>query len=168
MIHQRVAVTEQDVGHTLLFGDLPHSFLVVEVGGILGQPQDLNVLADIGMSQEGGGPLRRVNRSVVQREDDALTSSSRAKQQSTDEEKKLGAVLASFDDARDERAVLTRGVVDGPEGGDLAVLAGRRDLHLLSSPHPGLRQVRMKMEVGFVLEPEFVSSPWSKSPFFRA
>jgi hypothetical protein len=109
-----------------------------------------------------------MNRSVVQGENDPLSGSPRAKQQPTDEEKKLSAVLASLGHARNERSVLTRRVVDGTEGSDLAVLPRRGDLHLLSSPHPGARQMRVKMEVGFILEPELVSGSCAESPFFRA
>src|SRR5213078_3433471 len=122
MIHQGVATAEQDVCDSLLFGHLPDPLLVVEVGRILGQPQNLDVFSDIRMGQEGRGLLRGVNRPIVQYEDDALSGSPRPKQQSTDEEKELGAVLASLGHTRNEGSVLTRGVVDGPEGRDLAVL----------------------------------------------
>lgn len=156
MIHQGVATAEQNVGDTLLFGDFPDPFLIVEVGRVLGQPQDSDVLADVGMGEEGRGLLRSVNRPVVQGQDDALSGSPCPKKQPTNEEKKLGAVLATLDHTRNEGAVLTSGVVDGSEGRYLAVLPRRRDLHLLSSPHPSSCQVRVKMEVGFILEPEFV------------
>jgi len=168
MIHQGIATAEQNVGDTLLFGDFPDPLLIVEVGRVLGQPQDLDVLADVGMGEKGCGLPRSVNRPVVQGEDDALSGSPRSDQQPSDKEEKLSAVLASLGHTRNERAVLTRGVVDGSEGRDLAVLPRRRDLHLFSSPHPGPRQVRVKMEVGFILEPEFVSGSCAKSPFFRA
>ena len=167
MVHERVAIAEQDVGNALLFGDLPDPLLIIEVGRVLGQPQDSDVLADVRMGEEGGVLLRGVNRPVVQNENDALPRSMRSKQQPTNEEKKRGAVLASLGHARNERAVQTRGVVDGSESRYLAVLPRRRDLHLLSSPHPGPCPVRVKMEVGFILEPEFVPGSCAKSPFFR-
>ena len=168
MVHERVATAEQDVSDALLFGDLPDPLLIIEVGRVLGQPQDSDVLADVRMGEKGRGLLRGVNRSIVQDENDALSSSPRSEQQPADKEEELSAVLASLGHARNERAVLTRGVVNGSESRYLAVLPRRRDLHLLSPPHPGPCQVRVKMEVGFILEPEFVPGSCAKSPFFRA
>jgi hypothetical protein len=49
MVHERVATAEQDVGDARLFGDLPDPFLIIEVGRVLGQPQDSDVLADVRM-----------------------------------------------------------------------------------------------------------------------
>jgi hypothetical protein len=64
--------------------------------------------------------------------------------------------------------VLSGAVVDGSEGRDFAVLAGRGNLHLLPSAHPRPSQMRVKVEVGLVLEPEFVSDSRATGPFFKA
>lgn len=168
MVHQRVPVAEEDVRNALLLRDLPDSLLVVEIGRVLGKPHHADMLADVGMSQEGGGLLGRVDGSVVQGEDDPLPSPARAQKKPPYEEKELGAVLTPLAHAWNQRAVLPRRVIECAESGYLGVLPGRGHLHLSAPSHPSPGQVRVKMEVGLVLEPEFVSGSWAKSPFFRA
>lgn len=168
MIHQGLAIGEKNVCDSLFLGDLPDPLLVVEIGRVLGQPIDLDVLPYVGMIQEGERLLGRMDGPVVQGEDDSLTGSSSTDEQRADEEQELPAILSTFCNPGHQGAVLSRRVVDRPEGSDLAVLTGRGNLHLLPTLHPSASQVRMKMEVGFVLEPEFVSGTRVKSPFFRA
>ena len=168
MFHEGVSVSEQDVRNTLLLGDFPHTLLVVEIGRVLGKPENSDVLTDLRMSQKSHSLLRRMDRPVVQSQDDALPSFASANDQATDKEDELSAVLSTLGDARNQGPVLSGGVIDRSEGSNLAVLARRGDLELLSSTHPGSRQVRVKMEVGLVFEPEFESSTTAKSPFFRA
>lgn len=168
MVHEGVSIAEQDVRDALLLGDLPHSLLVVQIRRVLGKPENLDVLTDLRMSQESPGLFRRMDRSVVQSQDDSLPSPSSANDQPTDKEDELCAVLSTLGHSRNQGAVFSGSVVDRPEGCNLAVLSRRGDLKLLSSAHPGSRQVRVKMEVGFVLEPELESSSTAKSPFFRA
>lgn len=168
MVHEGVSIAEQDVRDALLLGDFPHTLLVVQIGRVLGKPENSDVLTDLRMSQKSHGLLRRMDRPVVQSQDDALPSFASANDQPADKENELGAVLSALGYARNQGPVLSGGVVDRPEGCNLAVLSRRGDLELLSSTHPGSRQVRVKMEVGFVLEPEFESSATAKSPFFRA
>ena len=67
VIHQGGASTEKNVGDTLLFGDLPHSFLIVEIGGVLGEPEDLDMLANFGMVEKRSALLGGVNRSIVRK-----------------------------------------------------------------------------------------------------
>ena len=168
MVHEGVAIAEEDVRDSLLLGDLPDALLIVEVGRVLRKPHDPDMLPDVPVSQEGSGLLRRVNRPVVQHQDDPFPRSSGAKQESANEEKELCAVLPTLNHTGNQRTVLARGVVERSEGGNLAVLPRRRDLHLPSPSHPSPGQVRVKMEVGFIFEPEFVSGARAKSPFFRA
>jgi len=61
MIHQGVASVEEHVGHTLLFGELPHALLVVQVRSVLGQPKNTDVLPNLRVIQEGGALLRRMD-----------------------------------------------------------------------------------------------------------
>jgi len=157
MIHQGVAIAEEHVGDALLLGKLPHALLIVQVRRVLGKPSDAYVLPDVRMIQEGGGLLRRVDGAVVQCQDDPLSGPSSPQQQPSHEENELRAVLSSLGDSRHQGAMLPGRVVDGPERSDFGVLTRRRDVHLLASPHPGASQVRVKMEVGLVLEPEFVA-----------
>jgi hypothetical protein len=168
MIHQRGASIEEDVGDALLFGDLPDAFLIVQVGRVLGEPEDLNVFLDVGMLEKRPAFLRRVDRSVIQGENDPSAGSPSTNEQATGEEQELSTVLPSFGYAGDKGSVLPRAVVDGPEGRDFAVLTGRGNLHLLPSTHPSPSQMRVKVEVGLVLEPKFVSDSRPTSPFFRA
>ncbi len=168
MIHQGVAVAEKDIGDTLLLGDLPHPLLVVQIGGILGKPEDPDVLSDLGMIQKSHRLLRGVDGAVVQSEDDALPSLSGVNDEPTHKKDELGAVLSPLGDARHQGAMLSGGVVNRSERRHLAVLAGRRNGQLLASTHPRTRQVRVKMEVGFVFEPELESRSTTKSPFFKA
>jgi len=168
MVHEGVSIAEQDVRNALLLGDFPHTLLVVEIGRVLGKPEDSDVLADLRMSQESHGLLRRMDRPVVQSQDDALAGLPGVNDQPADKEDELGAVLSTLGYARNQGSVLSGGIVDRSEGCNLAVLPRRGDLELLASAHPGSRQVRVKMEVGFVLEPEFESSATAKSPFFKA
>lgn len=168
MVHEGVSIAEQDVGNALLLGDFPHTLLVVQIGRVLGKPKNPDVLTDLRMSQKCHGLLRRMDRPVVQSQDDPLPGFSGANDQPADKEDELGAVLSTLGYARNQGPVLAGGVVDRPEGCNLAVLSRRGDLKLLSSTHPGSRQVRVKMEVGFVFEPEFESSATAKSPFFKA
>lgn len=168
MVHEGVPVAEQDVRHPLLLGDFPHTLLVVEIGRVLGKPENSDVLADLRMSQKCHRLLRRMDRPVVQSQDDALPGLPSTNDKSTDKEDELGAVLSTLGHTRNQGAVFSGAVVDRPEGGNLAVLPRRGDLELLSPTHPGSRQVRVKMEVGFVLEPEFEPGAAAKSPFFRA
>lgn len=168
MIDKSFPVAEQDVRDALLLGDFPHALLVIEVGSVLGKPEDLDVLPNLRVIQERHRLLRGVDRAVVQDKNDAPPGFPSSNHQPTDEEDELSAILASLGHARDERAVLSRGVVDRSESGNLAVLAGRRNGHLLPPAHPRSRQVRVKMEVGFILEPELKSRIPTESPFFRA
>lgn len=167
MIHQRDASVEEDVGDSLLFGDLPNTFLIVQVGGVLGEPEDLDVFPDVRVIEKRPAFLRRMNRSVVQDENDPAARSTSTNEQATGEEQELSAVLASLGHAGDQGSVLSGTVVDGSEGRDFAVLAGRGDLHLPPSTHPRPSQMRMKVEVRLVLEPELVSNSRSTGPFFK-
>src|SRR5437763_11542463 len=74
MIHQGVPIAEQDIGHALLLGDFPHTLLVVQIGRVLWKPENPDVLTDLRMSQKSHGLLRRMDRPVVQSQDDALSS----------------------------------------------------------------------------------------------
>ena len=168
MIDESFPVAEQDVRDALLLGDFPHALLVIEVGSVLGKPEDLNVLPNLRVVQERHRLLRCVDRAVVQGKNDAPSCLPSSNHQTTDKEDELGAILASLGHSRDERAVLSRGVVDRSEGSNLAVLARRRNGHLLAPAHPRSRQVRVKMEVGFILEPELKSRIPAESPFFKA
>ena len=168
MIHEGVAIAEENIGDTLLLGDLPHPLLVIEVGSILGKPKDPDVLSDLRMIQERHRLLRGVDRAVVQGEDDALPSLPGVNDEPAYKEDELGAILASLGHARHQGAVFSGGVVNRSEGRDLAVLTGRWDRQLLASTHPRARQVRVKMEVGFIFEPELESRSTTKSPFFKA
>lgn len=168
MVHEAVPIAEQDVRNALLLGDLPHSLLVVQIGRVLRKPENPDVLADLRMSQKSHRLLRRMDRPVVQSQDDALPSLPSTNNKPTNEEDELGAVLSTLGHTRNQGAVFSGAVVDRPEGGNLAVLPRRGDFELLSPTHPGSRQVRVKMEVCFVFEPEFESSIPAKSPFFRA
>ncbi len=166
MIDESFAVAEQDVRDALLLRDLPHALLVVEVGSVLGKPEDLDVLPNLRVIRERHRLLRGVNPAVVQGKNDAPSCRPSSNHQTTDEEDELGAILASLGHARDERAVLSRGIVDRSESGNLAVLARRRNGHLLAPAHPRSRQVGVKMEVGFIFEPELKSRIPPESPFF--
>lgn len=168
MVHQRVPAGEEDIGDALLLGDFPDSFLVIEVGRVLGKPHHPDVPSHVRMSHEGSGLLGRVDRTVVQGQDNPFSRLARTQQQATHEEKELGAVLASLAHPWNQRTMLPRRVVEGAEGGNLGILSGRGYLHLLAPSHPGTCQMRVKVEVGFVLEPEFVSGSGPESPFFRA
>jgi hypothetical protein len=168
VIHQRGSPVEEHVGNALLFGDLPNPFLIIEVGRVLGEPEDLDVLSNVRMIEKRPAFLRRMDWSIVQRENDPAAGSPGTYQEAPGEEQELSAVLASFSHAGDKGSVLSGAVVDGSEGRNFAVLTGRGNLHLPPSAHPRPGQMRVKMEVGFVLEPEFVSDSWPAGPFFKA
>ncbi len=168
MIHQRGSSVEKDVGNPLLFGNLPNTLLIVEIGSVLGEPEDLDVFPNVGMIEKRPGFLRRMDRPVVQGQNDPAAGSTSTNEQATDEEQELSAVLAPFGNAGDKGSVLSGGVVDGSESRDFAVLAGRGNLHLLPSTHPRPCQMRVKVEVDLVLEPEFVPDSRATGPFFKA
>lgn len=124
------------------------------------QPEHLNVLFDILEVVMNGLGVMRI--ALVHHQDDSSSCPSSAvneflqqNAESPGRFSRLGVVQ--------ERSVA---VTPGSEDGHLLVAPGTADPQLSAARHPGARQMGMKVELGFVLEPEFVIGSRSDRPFF--
>lgn len=167
VIRKRIPIGEQDVRYALFLGHFPHSLLVVEIRSVLGKPENPEVLTNLRLIQKSPDLLGRMDRSMIDRQNDSFPRVARVFQQPMDKDQKLERAFSAFGYFGNVVEMLSTGIVDGAEGRDFLVLTWRGDLGLFSSAHPHSCQMRMQVEIRLVFEPQFVASRRFQSPFFR-
>ena len=149
---QVLKTVEQVIAHMGSTDPTPEPFDEVEVRTVLGQPDHLKVFSDIASGQERFGLLGLVNPCVVRHEKDAPTGSSGSALKLLEQHQEPPRCFAG----KPTKDGVSMKVLYGAKDRLFPVLSRGRDPDLIrSTPEPPApRQVRMEMELGFVLKPK--------------
>jgi len=152
---------EQHVGHAGTLQVSPQDFNEVQFRAVMRQPEHLHVLFGILEVVMNGLGVMRI--ALIHHQDDSPSRSSSTANELLQQDAESPCRLLGL------RMVQERSVAIPPssEGGHLPVAAGTTHPHLSPTRHPGPRQMGMKVELGFVLVPEFVIGGGVHRPLFR-
>lgn len=167
-IPERIPTGEQDVRYALFLGDLPHTLLVIKIRSVLGKPENPNMFANIGLFPKRFDFLGRMNRAVIDRQDNLFFRLARMLQQPMGKDQKLERAFPAFGYPWNVMEMLPAGIIDGAEGHDFLVLTWRGDLGLFPPAHPHPSQMGMEVKIRLIFVPQFVACRELQSPFFRA
>lgn len=140
---------ESLMGKEVTFEIAPGSLDIVEFGGVFGQPLDGQPRARV---ECGARELAGVDRSVVEHQHDRLSCLSRSwpveRVEPFQEADEIGATLGVAA-MHDQPA---GSMIERADERQLASLARCRHAQISTSLGPGVRQIRMRQRLGFVLE----------------
>ena len=129
---------------------LPEALNQIQFGTVVRKPEDLQMLFDI--FQVSGQCLRMVRRALIHRDDNSSAGPPGATYQLLQEDLYAPRGLAWLHVVEEQPSP----VAERSENGLFAIYAGRADPLLPTTGHPRPGQMRMQVELGFTLIPQFV------------
>lgn len=161
---QGLEVSEEVIAHVAATDPAPDPLDQIEVRTVFGKPDHSQVFFDIPSVQECLGLFGLVNPCVVRHEKDAQTPSSGPALKLLEQAQKPPRRFAG--ESTEKGIPMSK--LYGTEDRLLSILPRGRNPDLIrpTSEPPSSRQVRMEMELGFVLKPELEFGAGLKGFFF--
>jgi hypothetical protein len=150
----------QHVGHARGLEVLPEPLDEIQFRTVVRKPKDLQLFFDI--FQVSSQRLGMVRRALIHYHDDPAAGPSRSAHQLLQEDLHAPSGLTRLDVVGKQSA----SIAERTEDRLLAIDAGRANSPLAAATHPGPGQMRMQVELRFILIPQFVIGVGIESPFF--